>query len=146
MNPKSDLDLTDPNWKIYCSTKGLPPQYIADTAHIENSLVTVGCNVYGSLDFSVLFSDVTVEEGATVEYSLVMPGAVIKKGATVRYAIVAENSVIGEDAVVGEPPESATDIKEWGITVIGEGLTIGKGAVVGAKNMLTEDVADGGRV
>ncbi len=145
LNPKIDLDLSDPNWKIYCSTAGLPPQYIADTAHVENSLVTVGCNVYGKLDFSVLFSNVTVEEGATVEYSLIMPGAVIKKGATVRYAIIAENTVVEENASVGEPPEVATDIDDWGITVIGEGLKVGKGAVVGAKQMLTEDVEQGGR-
>lgn len=146
LNPKSDFDLTDPSWKIYCSTEGLPPQYISDSAHIENSLVTVGCNVYGNLDFSILFSDVTVEEGATVEYSLVMPGAKIKKGATVRYAIIAENTVVEENAVVGEPPEMMADINDWGITVIGEGLKVGKGAVVSAKKMLTESVEEGGRV
>lgn len=146
LNPKSDFDLTDPSWKIYCSTEGLPPQYISDSAHIENSLVTVGCNVYGNLDFSILFSDVTVEEGATVEYSLVMPGAKIKKGAMVRYAIIAENTVVEENAVVGEPPETVADINDWGITVIGEGLKVGKGAVVSAKKMLTESVEEGGRV
>ncbi len=146
LSPKSDLDLSDPGWKIYCSTAGLPPQYIADTAEVENSLVTVGCNVYGKLDFSILFSNVTVEEGAVVEYSLIMPGAVVKKGATVRYSIVAENSVIEENAVVGEPPEKAADINDWGITVIGEGLTVGKNATVSAKNMLTESVPEGGRV
>jgi glucose-1-phosphate adenylyltransferase len=125
---------------------GLPPQYISDTAQVENSLVTVGCEVYGKLDFSILFSNVTVEEGAKVEYSLVMPGAVIKKGATVRYAIVAENSVIEEDAVVGESPESVADIADWGITVVGENLTVGKAAAVSAKQMLTENVPAGGRV
>ena len=89
---------------------------------------------------------VPVEEGATVEYSLIMPGAVIKKGATVRYAIVAENSVIEENAVVGESPESAADIADWGITVVGENLTVGRGATVSAKQMLTEKVPAGGRV
>ncbi len=146
LNPNIDLDLSDPNWRIYCSTVGLPPQYIADTAEVENSLVTVGCEVYGKLDFSILFSNVTVEEGAEVLYSLVMPGAVIKKGAKVRYAIIAENSVIEENAVVGESPESVDDIKDWGITVVGENLTVGRGAVVSAKQMLTEDVKKGGRV
>ena len=146
LNPKIDLDLSDPTWKIYCSTVGLPPQYISDTAEVENSLVTVGCEVYGKLDFSILFSNVKVEEGATVEYSLIMPGAVIKKGATVRYAIVAENSVIEENAVVGESPESAADIADWGITVVGENLTVGRGATVSAKQMLTEKVPAGGRV
>ncbi len=146
LNPKIGLDLSDPAWKIYCSGEGLPPQYISDTASVENSLVTVGCNVAGNLDFSILFKNVTVEEGATVEYSLIMPGATVKKGATVCYSIVAENSVIEENAVVGEPPERAKNIDDWGITVIGEGLTIGKSAVVTAKKMLTESVKEGGRV
>ena len=145
LNPKTDFDLTDPDWKIYCKTEGLPPQYISETAKVENSLVTVGCNVSGNLDFSILFSDVTVEEGASVEYSLIMPGAVIKKGAKVRYSIIAENTIVGENAVVGEPPEMASDINDWGITVVGEGLVIGKNAVVGAKKMLTESVEEGGR-
>ncbi len=146
LNPKSEFELYDPDWKIYCKTAGLPPQYISDTARVENSLVTVGCNVYGKLDFSILFSNVIVEEGAVVEYSLVMPGAVIKKGAVVRYSIVAENCVIEENAVVGESPETADDIKQWGITVVGEGLTVGKGAVIGAKQMLTENVEEGGKM
>ncbi len=143
LNPKIDLNLSDPNWKIYSGTQGLPPQYIADTADVENSLVTVGCSVYGKLDYSVLFENVTVDEGATVEYSLVMPGSHIKKGAVVRYAIVAEDTVIEENAVVGESPEAVNNIDAWGIAVIGEGLTVGKGAKVTAGKMITKDVADG---
>lgn len=143
LNPKIDLNLSDPNWKIYSGTQGLPPQYIADTADVENSLVTVGCNVYGKLDFSILFENVTVEEGATVEYSLVMPGSVIKKGAVVRYAIVAEDTVIEENAVIGESPEAVGNIEDWGIAVIGDGLKVGKGATVTAGKMITKDVADG---
>ncbi len=143
LNPKIDLNLSDPNWKIYSGTQGLPPQYIADTADIENSLVTVGCNVYGKLDFSVLFENVTVEEGARVEYSLVMPGSVIKKGAVVRYAIVAENTVVEENAEVGESPETVGNIDDWGIAVIGDGLRVGKGAKISAGKMITNDVADG---
>ncbi len=146
LNPRSDLNLYDDAWPIYCSTKGLPPQHITDTANVENSLVTVGCSVAGKLDFSILFSNVTVEEGAVVEYSLIMPGTVIKKGACVRYSIVAENSVIEEGAVVGESPEEIKDIKDWGITVIGDGLKVGKNAVVSAKKMITEDIEEGGRI
>ncbi len=143
LNPKMNLDLSDPKWKIYSGTQGLPPQYIGETAEVENSLVTVGCNVYGKLDFSVLFENVTVEEGAEVEYSLIMPGSVVKKGAKVRYSIVAENTVIGEGAVVGGSPEEAEDIKEWGIAVIGDGLNIGKNAKISANKMITEDVKEG---
>ncbi len=139
LNPKIDLNLSDRDWRIYSRTVALPPQYIADSANVEHSLVTDGCEVYGKLDYSILFENVTVEQGASVEYSLVMPGAVIKKGAKVKYSIIAEDAVIDEGASVGvDPTEIAAD--DFGITVIGSGVTVGKGAKVGAKEMITEDV------
>ncbi len=143
LNPKIDLDLSDPDWKIYSGTQGLPPQYMGDSAEVENSLVTVGCDVNGKLDFSVLFENVTVEEGASVEYSLVMPGSRIKKGASVRYAIVAENVTVEEDAVIGQSPEEMDNIDNWGIAVIGDGLTVGCGAKVTAGKMVTKNVEEG---
>ncbi len=140
LNPNIDLNLSDRNWRIYSRTVALPPQYIADTAKVEHSLVTDGCEVYGSLDYSILFENVTVEEGASVDYSLVMPGAVIKKGAKVKYAIIAEDVVVEENAVVGKDLSEISP-EDFGITVIGSGVTVGKGATVDAKEMITEDVA-----
>lgn len=141
LNPKIDLNLSDPKWKIYSRTESLPPQYISPSAKVENSLITNGCDVSGRLDFSILYENVTVEEGAAVEYSLIMPGAVIKKGAKVRYAIVAENAVVEENAQVGESPEECKT--EWGIAVIGGGCTVGKNAKVGAAKMIKENVKAG---
>ncbi len=141
LNPRIDLNLSDKDWRIYSRTVALPPQYIADTAKVEHSLITDGCEVAGALDYSILFENVIVEEGATVEYSLVMPGAVIKKGAKVKYSIIAEDVVVEENAVIGkDPTELSPD--DFGITVIGSGVTVGKGATVGAKEMITENVKE----
>lgn len=145
LNPKIDLNLSDSNWRIYSRTNGMPPQYISDTAKVENSLVTEGCEIYGNIDYSILFNNVTVEEGATVDYSLIMPGAVIKKGANVRYAIIAENAVIEENADIGgDPAVVGTD--GWGITVIGAGLSVGKNAKVSANKMIVNDVKEGDEI
>ena len=141
LNPKIDLNLADQNWRIYSRTTGMPPQYVSEDAEVENSLITDGCEVEGKLDYSILFENVTVEKGASVEYSLVMPGAVIKKGAKVKYSIIAENTVIGENAEIGTEP-AQTDTNDWGITVIGDNLMVGKKAVVGAKKMITENVGE----
>ncbi len=146
LNPKIDLNLSDPDWKIYSGTQGLPPQYMGDSADVENSLVTVGCNVYGKLDYSVLFENVTVEEGALVEYSLVMPGSCIKKGAVVRYAIIAENVTVEEGAVIGESPEEIDNIDNWGIAVIGDGLNVGKNSCVTAGKMVTKNIEEGEKI
>ncbi|MBQ6468144.1 MAG: glucose-1-phosphate adenylyltransferase [Clostridia bacterium] len=140
LNPKVDLDLDDDSWKIYSKSPVAPPHYVGALAKIENSMIAEGCDINGTIDFSVLFSNVTVEEGAEVKYSIVMPGTVVKKGAKVQYSIVAEDAVIEEGAVVGKSPEDMQDISAWGVTVIGDGVKIGKNAVVDAKLMVDSDI------
>ena len=140
LNPKVDLDLSDDSWKIYSRNPDAPPHYVAAGAEVENSMIGEGCYIGGEVDYSVLFSNVTIEEGAKVRYSIIMPGTTIKAGATVEYSIIAENAVIEEDAKVGQSPEDSTDREEWGVTVIGEKVTIGKGAAVKAKEMIDTDV------
>ncbi len=143
LNPKANIDLSDPTWKIYGRGAVTAPQYVSDKAQIENSIAAEGCDISGKIDYSVLFSDVTVEEGAFVDYSIIMPGAVIKKGAVVQYAMVAENAVIEEGAVVGENPQNCQNLENWGVAVVGAGVTVGKNAVVKAQAMISDDVKDG---
>ena len=140
INPKVDLDLDDDSWKIYSRSPAAPPHYIGSDAKVEHSMITEGCEIEGKIDFSVLFANVTVEEGAEVKYSIVMPGTVIKKGAVVQYSIVAENAVIEEGAVVGESPENMANVEDWGVAVIGNGVTIGKGAKVEPCAMIDSDI------
>ena len=143
LNPSVELDLLDENWKIYSRTENAPPHYVSTEADIHNSLISNGCKVSGYVDYSVLFSNATVEAGAQVQYSIIMPGAVIKKGAVVKYAMIAENCVVEEGAVVGGAPEEIDNRNEWGVALVGDGLTIGKGAVVGAGKMVEENVKEG---
>ena len=140
LNPKVPLDLSDTEWKIYSRNPGLPPHYVAPGAQVENSMISEGGNIYGKVDFSVLFAGVTIEEGAEIRYSIIMPGAVVKKGAKVHYAIVAENAVIGENAVVGARPEELKDTKDWGVAVIASGVRVGEGRLVPARAMVDTDL------
>lgn len=140
LNPKVDLDLDDDGWKIYSRSPAAPPHYIGETAKVVSSMITEGCEINGAIDFSVLFANVTVEEGAEVKYSIVMPGTVIKKGARVQYSIVAENAIIDENAIVGEEPENMKNSDDWGVAVVGSGVHIGKGARVEPKAMADSDI------
>ncbi len=54
-----------------------------------------------------------------------MPGAVIEPGAKVHYSIIAENVTVKSGAVVGERPEDMDNLDNWGVAVVGEGVTIG---------------------
>lgn len=140
LDPNVPLDLTDESWKIYSRNPVVPPQYIADGAEVQNSLIADGCSISGSVDFSVLFSNVVVKPGAVVQDSIIMPGTVIEEGAVVQYAIVSENTVIGKNAVVGARPETIVDKDQWGIAVIGDNLKIGAGAKIEPKAMISKNV------
>ena len=142
LDPNTTLDLSDELWKIYSRNPVVPPHYISETASVQNSLIADGCDINGKIDFSVLFSNVSVAQNAVVQDSIIMPGAVIEEGAVVQYAIVSENTVIGKNAVVGARPEDIDDKDQWGIAVIGDNVKIGANAVVPPKSMISKDVEE----
>ncbi len=143
LNPKVNLQLDDPAWRIYSRTTGAPPHYVGVSADVENSIVSEGCEIDGKVDYSILFNNVTVEKGAVVRDSIVMPGTVIKSGAIVEYAMVAENCVIGENAHIGCSPENMSDLQKWGVAVVGNGITVGEAATVLPQSMISADVKAG---
>ncbi len=118
------IDLYDTKWRIYGRNPGLAPHFIAEGASVRNSLITEGCEVFGNVDHSVIFSGVTIREGATVKDSVVMPGAVIERGAQVQRAIISEDAVIGAGATVGEATGN--------IAVVGTGVRLAAGGEVKA--------------
>lgn len=140
LNPNIPIDLYDPDWKMYSRNPVLPPQYIGPDAVIENSMVTDGCVVEGTVDFSVIFEGVKIEPGATVTDSIIMPGSVIKSGASVEYAIVGENCVVGEGAQIGARPETFDNRDDWGIAVVGHNITVSENAKVLPKQIISENV------
>ena len=142
LDPNVPLDLSDETWKIYSRNPVVPPQYIAEGASVQNSLIADGCDIRGTIDFSVLFSNVVVKPGAVVQDSIIMPGCVIEEGAVVQYAIVSENTVVGKNAVIGARPEDIEDKEKWGIAVIGDNLKIGAGATVEPKAMISKDIEE----
>ena len=135
----SGIDLFEDDWKIYSRNSGKTGHRILDTGVVENSMVTDGCRIAGHVKHSILFSGVSVEEGAEIEDAVVMGGTVIKKGASVKHCIVAENVVIGENAVVGEMPKDGTG----SVATIGSGVYIGDGAKVGPAAMIDQNVKVG---
>lgn len=138
IDPNVPLDLYDDSWKIYSRNPIMPPQYQGENAKVENSVVSEGSDIDGSVDFSVIFSGVTIETGATVNYSIVMPGAVVKSGATVEYAIVGENTIVESNAHVGAKPETMDNRDDWGIAVVGHNQVIAENQVVAPKQMVPD--------
>ena len=138
LSPNIPLDLYDPSWKIYSRNPIMPPQYIGETASVQNSMISEGCRIHGNVDFSVIFAGVTIEEGANVRYSIVMPGTVIKSGATLEYSIVGEDCVINQGVQIGAQPELYPNREQWGIAVLGHNVTLSENTKILPKEIISE--------
>ncbi len=101
LDSRNELELDDPNWKIYTEDVTTRPQYIGPDADINRAYITQGCVVDGEVKNSVLFTEAKVHKGAKVIDSVLMPGAEIEADAVVTRALVANDVKIGRGAKVG---------------------------------------------
>lgn len=124
----------DENWRIFSRHFAAAPQYIGSGAEVKRSIITEGCEIYGRVENSVIYTGVKIMEGATVRDSVVMSGCVIDKGATVDHSVLDENVTVGIGAVVGAPKDG----KESKITVLGEDVKIACGEKVAAGEMISD--------
>ena len=96
------LTLADQDFRIYSKNTARPPQYIGKDAVVENSLISEGCRIYGTVINSVVSGGVIVEEGAIIKDAVVMEDVVVKKNAAIYTAIVDSDTVVESGAVVGK--------------------------------------------
>ena len=95
------LDLHDGGFRIYSRNAARPPQFIGESATVQNSMIASGCRIFGTVRNSILSGGVVVEEGAEISDSVIMSDVVVKRGSKVYTSIVDSDSVICEGAVVG---------------------------------------------
>ena len=102
-----DLDIYDENWPIWTKASQLPPvKFIKDSLGNRsvnvNSVISVGCVVYGSeILNSVLFDSVTVEQENLLEQVVIFPSVIIHKGCRIRKAIIERGCEIPEGMRIG---------------------------------------------
>ena len=135
LGDKPSLDVSDNNWKIQSRSPMAPPHYVGDGGKADNSIIMSGSEIYGSVENSVLASNVIISKGATVKNSIIMSDVIIEEGACVEYAIIDENVKICKNAVVGEKKESGN-----GIAVLGRQITIESNAVIKGGKIIDKDV------
>ena len=141
LGDKPAFDVADSSWKIHSRNPLAPPEYCGENAVVKNSMIALGCEICGTVENSVLSSNVVIEEGAVIKDSVIMSGTVVKRNAVVRYSILDEDVRVGENAVIGEDKETAK-----GIAVLGRNVCVGSKAKVAAGAMIDKDIKEGEEV
>ncbi|MBP3580373.1 MAG: glucose-1-phosphate adenylyltransferase [Clostridia bacterium] len=136
-NPEFDID--DVSWKIRSRNTAQAPQYIGSDAVIENSVITEGCEIDGTVINCVISPGVKIEKGAVVKDSVIMQSSVIKKGARVLYSILDEEVTVGENCIIGNDKENAKDV-----SVVGAGANLPDGFAVEEGKIVSSDDIKGG--
>jgi glucose-1-phosphate adenylyltransferase len=130
-----DMERDMPDWKIYSRTTGQPPHYIGETGSMKNSIISEGCEIYGTVEHSIIFPGVKIDIGVSVKDSIIMANSVIYANSSVDYSIIDENAVIGCNAKIGEELSGSARI-----TVIAKDVKIGDGVTVAAGEMIDGDM------
>lgn len=132
---KIQLDMYDPNWKIYTRSEEMPSAKIGSKAHISQALVSNGSIVAGTVKRSVLSPGVVIHPGATVINSVILNDTEILPNAYVENAIIDKRCVIGESVVIGEGKDNTANIERpdllsSGINAIGANVVIEPNTVI----------------
>ena len=125
LGERPEFDVGDKSWKIHSRNPLAPPEHIGEEGVVKNSMIALGCEIYGTVENSVLASNVVVEKGAVVKDAVILANSVIKAGATVSYSIIDENVTVGKNAVVGVDIDPKAEI-----VVLGRGITVADGVTV----------------
>ena len=129
------FNLYEEFWRIYTKSDILPPQYIANNARIERSLISEGCDIQGEVYNSVIGAGVTVEEGAIVRDSIIMKDTKIGKNVKIYKSIIAEEVVIDDNTEIGIGEEAPSKLDKkiyaFGLATIGEKTYIPKNVKIG---------------
>ena len=103
LSKNNELDLNDPNWKIYTEDVATVPHYIGPDGKVDNAYINQGCVINGEINNSVLFTNVKVSKNAKVNDSVLLPDVEVGEGAVIHRAIVMQGVKIDAGAVVGDP-------------------------------------------
>ena len=130
----------DNSWKIQSRSPLAPPHYIGDGAKVVNSIIMSGCEVFGTVENSILSSNVVVEKGAVIKNSVIMGDVIIEKDAVIEYSIIDENVKICQNARIGQVMADGK-----GIAVVGRNTIVGEDAVVAGGKIIDKDVIKEGK-
>ncbi|MBM7649736.1 glucose-1-phosphate adenylyltransferase [Bacillus ectoiniformans] len=100
LDREKDLNLLDHSWRIYSVNPNQPPQIIAETALVKDSLVNEGCVIEGEIEHSILFQGVEVGEETVIKDSVIMPNAQIGRNCLIERAIVLSDLEIPDDVKI----------------------------------------------
>jgi glucose-1-phosphate adenylyltransferase len=133
LSEEPPIDLDDPAWPVHTRGGRRSAARVLSGAVVDESLVSGGTRVAGTVRGSVLSPGVVVEPGATVVDSVLLPGVRVRSGATVTRSVLDDGVDVGAGASVGGDGD---------ITLVGRRATVQQGSRLAAGARFPEPEKD----
>lgn len=118
LNRKKNIFLQNPEWKIHTVKNNEPPFYLDASAVMHQSLVSEGCEIYGTIEKSILCSNVKVGKGAFIKNSVILPDTIVENNVWIENAVIGSQSLIKNGVIISS---STPDLH---LMVVGNNETI----------------------
>src|SRR5690554_1451624 len=152
----TELDLHDPTWKVFTRSEDLPPVKAGTNAVIQDSLVSNGCVIEGTVINSVLSPGVRVGKGSIIKDSVILNDTIIGNEVKVTQAIIDKDVIIGSHTQIGLSDDLTVNDEKpqvlyTGITLIEKQsiipghVTIGKNVRIFKTANITDKVIPSGK-
>jgi glucose-1-phosphate adenylyltransferase len=133
LSEEPPIDLDDPAWPVHTRGGRRSAARVLSGAVVDESLISGGTRVAGTVRGSVLSPGVVVEPGATVVDSVLLPGVRVRSGATVTRSVLDDGVDVGAGASVGGDGD---------ITLVGRRATVQQGSRLAAGARFPEPEKD----
>lgn len=123
------------------------PVKVGPTARVENSFVSAGCHIEGSVERSILSPGVYVAKGAEVKDSIIFHDCVIGRYSRIQRVIADKHVHIGENVAFGcdlepEPNAEFSDHFKMGLSLIGKNSVVPDNVTMGPHSLVYPEVKE----
>ncbi len=104
-------DLFGYNHPVYTKVRDRVPTYYGESCLVKNCLVADGCMLEGSVANSVLFRQVTVGSGATIESCVIMNDTTVGENCELKYVILDKDVTVRPGSRLMGTPQNPIVVK-----------------------------------
>lgn len=107
LSKESNIFLNDKDWTVFTHEQSYAPSYIDSSATVKRSIISEGCEVYGTVENSVIFNDVVIGKGSIIKDSVLLPGTVIGENVVIEKGVTACKVTVGDHCIIAPSKANA---------------------------------------
>ncbi|MFD0826088.1 glucose-1-phosphate adenylyltransferase [Neobacillus sp. M.A.Huq-85] len=100
LDREKNIFLQNTDWPIQTVASHYPPLFLDEGAKVQKSLISEGCEIFGTVENSVLFNGVIIGKGAHIKNAVILPQTIVEENVWIENAVVGGQSLIKKGVII----------------------------------------------